>query len=210
MKGKIEEQVEAARLAVEGALANPAIMRKLERFGYTQKELKAGRGLINQVELLSTEQDEGYGSQKEATRQLQAARKELNTAYMRHLSFARLALKEDLKLWDVLHLKGPRKESFAGWIKQVKAFYNNIHRIQPIMEQHGITAAEIEQTKTMMTSLSDFRVQQKSSKSDKQRATGQRQAALKALHQWMHDFLYIARHALKDDKQQLEALGKEV
>jgi hypothetical protein len=210
MKGAIEEQLEEARLAVEGALANPAILRRLEHFGYSQKEIKEGRVLINKVELLSTEQDDGQGTQKDATKQLYAARKELHTIYVRHLSFTRLALPEKNKLWDVLKLHGSRKERFAGWIKQVKAFYNNIHRVQPVLEQHGITAEEIAQAKTMVAAIGSFRVQQKGGKRDKQKATKQRQAALKALQVWMHDFLYIARHALKDDKEQMEALGQVV
>ena len=51
---------------------------------------------------------------------------------------------------------------------------------------------------------------QSKGKSERQQATQQRKAAVKALQKWMSDFLYIARHALKDDKQQLEALGQVV
>jgi len=210
MKGKLEEQLEEVRLAVEGTLANPAIMRKLEKYGYTQKEMKVGKGLIKNVELLTTHQGEGFGVQKSATWQLQEARKEAHTLYMKHLSIARIALRQQAEVWHVLQMNGRRKENISGWLRQVKAFYNNIQRVQPTLEKYNITADEVAQAQTMVEAIASFRVQQSYGKSEKQRATEQRKAAIKALQQWMRDFLYIARHALKDEKQQLEALGQVV
>jgi len=210
MKGKLEEQLEEVRLAVEGALANPSIMRKLEKFGYTQKEMKAGRGLIEKVELIITHQGEGFGTQKNATRQLQEARKEVHVLYMQHLSIARVALHQQPEVWDVLKMHGKRKENMAGWLAQVKAFYNNFHRVQATLEKYNITADEVAQAQTMIEAIVSLRVQQSYGKSEKQRATEQCKEAIRDLQQWMRDFLYIARYALKDEKQQLEALGQVV
>jgi len=210
MKGKIEEQLEEARMAVEGVLANPAILRKLEKFGYNRKSMNEAKKLIGEVELLTASQGEGFGLQKNATRQLREAKKEAHTLYMRHLSIARIALSEQPELWDILQMNGRRKESIAGWLKQVKAFYNNVDRVEAVFALYNITADEIAQAKAMVAAIASFRVQQSSGKSSKQQATEQRKAAIKALHEWMRDFLYIARYALKDEKQQMEALGQVV
>ena len=210
MKTKIEDQLDEVQLAIDGALANPKIRTKLEKFGYTQKVLKEGKGYIEKVNILSTLQDESYGIQKNATKQLLAARQEAHTLYMRHLSIVRIALSQQIELWDVLKLEGARKKNFSGWLGQVNAFYGNISRVQEVIEKHGITQAEIAQVQEMIKAISQFRVEQLNGKSEKEQATKKRKAALKSLQGWMRDFLYIARHALKDDPQQLEALGQVV
>ncbi|KAB8145930.1 hypothetical protein F8S13_02300 [Chloroflexia bacterium SDU3-3] len=46
-----------------------------------------------------------------------------------------------------------------------------------------------------------------SERSDAERATEDRDAALDALEDWLEDFVSVAKVALRDDRQLLEALG---
>jgi len=210
MNRKIDDQLAEVRLAVAGVLENPEIMKKLEKLNYTKKMVQEGNAHINKIEMLGVQQDDGHGLQKSATLQLRAAKTEAHTLYMRHLSIARIALSQHPELWDVLKLKGVRKQAISGWIRQTSAFYNNISRVQDIMDKHGVTADEVAQGKAMIEAIASYQVQQSKGKSQKQQATQERQEARKALQLWMRDFLYIARYALKDNKQQLEALGQVV
>jgi len=210
MNRQIDYQLEEVRMAVEGALANPAILSKLSKFGYTQKVLQEGNALIKEVKRVRTWQAEGYGMQKSATQQLQAARQEAHAMYIRHLSLIRLDLDPQSEYWDVLQLKGVRKQTISGWLGQVTTFYDNIGRVQDILNKHNITPEEIAQAQAMLAAIAAFKVRQSQGKSEKQQATQQRKEAVRALQRWMRDFLYIARFALKDDKQQLEALGQVV
>jgi hypothetical protein len=210
MKGKIVDQLDEVSIAIEGALNDPEIMAKLKKLGYNQEVLKEGKVKVEKVRMLSTRQDEGKGLQKSATKRILAARKEIHTLYMRHLSIARIALSQNVELWDIFKLKGERKRTLAGWLGQVNAFYDNTFRIMDVLEKHGISPEEIAQAQAMTSAIVNHKVKQLSGKSTKQRATKQRKAEIKELQAWMSEFLYIARHALKDDKEQLEALGRVV
>ena len=137
-------------------------------------------------------------------------RQEAHALYIRHLSLIRLDLDPQSEYWDVLQLKGVRKQTISGWLGQVTTFYDNMGRVQDILNKHNITPEEIAQAQAMLAAIAAFRVRQSQGKSEKQQASQQRQEAVKKLQRWMRDFLYIARHALKDDKQQLEALGQVV
>ncbi len=212
MKGTIEKQLEEARMAIRGALANPEILSKISKFGYNQKVLQEGKALLGQIEMLISLQNEGFDAQMQATRQLRQGRKDLNTVYSRHLSMVRVALKEHPEYRKALMLQGVRKQDMAGWLGQVSAFYNHIDRVQTILTRNGVTITpeEFAQGKAMIEAIADLRVQQLAGISNKQRATWQRQEAIQALRQWMKDFLYIARYVLKDNPQQMEALGQTV
>ena len=207
---RIDAQLREVHLAIEGALQNPVILNKLSKVGYTKQVLLQGESLVKEVERLRSWQDEGKGMQKKATKNFRAARQEVHTAYMRHIAIVRLDLDPKSELWDVLKLIGPREQSIAGWLVQVSAFYNNLNRVQEILDAHRITAEEIAQIQAMIQAIDAHQLGQSKGKSEKQRATKQREKALKEVQEWMADFLYIARHALKDDKQLMEALGQVV
>jgi len=210
MSKTIDAQLRELHMAIEGTLENPAIMSKLSKFGYTQKVLQEGSALVKEVKRLRTWQDEGYGMQKSATQQFQSARKEAHATYMRHLSIVRLDLDPQSEYWDVLKIKGPRKQTISGWLGQVTAFYDNIGRVQDILDKHGITEAEVAQAKAMIEAIDAYQVRQSKGKSERQQASVESRKALKAMQKWRSDFFYIARHALQDNKQQLEALGQVV
>ena len=210
MSKKIDAQLREVHMAIEGVLENPAIMNKIAKFGYNQKVLLEGQALIKEVKRLRTWQAEGYGMQKSATQQFQAARQEAHAIYMRHLSIIRLDLDPQSEHWDVLQLNGMRQRSISGWLAQVSTFYDNLGRVQHILDKHNITAEEIAQIQAMIEALDAYQVRQSKGKSEKQQASEQSRKALKALQKWRRDFLYIARYALQDDKQQLEALGQVV
>jgi hypothetical protein len=207
---KIDDQLREVHMAIEGALQNPAILHKLAKFGYNQKVLLEGAALVKEVKRLRKWQAEGFGIQKTATQQFRAARQEVHTLYMRHLNIVRIDLNPQSEHGDVLQLKGPRKQSLSGWLAQVSAFYDNIALVQEILDAHNITAEEIAQIQAMIAAIDAHKVRQSHGKSEKQQASEQSQKALKALQKWRRDFLYIARYALQDDKQQLEALGQVV
>ncbi len=90
------------------------------------------------------------------------------------------------------------------------AFYKNVDRVQDLMERYGITAAEIAQGKAMVAAIGSLQARQLHCKSQKHHATRQQRAALRALHSWVRDFLYVARFVMKDEPALMVALGQRV
>jgi len=122
----------------------------------------------------------------------------------------RLDLAPQSEYRDVLKINGPRKQTISGWLGQVTAFYDNIGRVQDILDKHGITEAEVAQAKAMIKAIDAYQLRQSKGKSERQQASAESREALKAMRKWRRDFFYTARHALQENKQQLEALGQVV
>jgi transcriptional antiterminator len=107
-----------------------------------------------------------------------------------------------------LQLKGNRKRDWAGWTAQVFSFYSRVEAEGMVMmKKHGAKAEEVAQGKAMAEALMAIHQQKKSNAGDAQSATQKRDEALKALERWIADFKKVARVALQDDPQLLEALG---
>ena len=206
-KQTIDNSLERARIAIEGAMAQPELMKKLAKHGYDAKKMQEGMSLHQQIRLCDTARWEGMGGQKKVTQDFIQIRQDIDTAFDYHRQVARLALRDDATLWDMLQLNGARKRTVASWLQQAQAFYGNIHRVMEAMNFRGVSQEELEQVRAMVEAAANLRVRQASKKGDSQSAAAQKKKLIKELDVWMRDFLYIARFAAKDDAQQLEALG---
>ncbi len=209
-KNTIDNSLEKARIAIEGALGQPEMLKKMAKHGYDLKKIMEGKALHDQVKLFATAKSEGIGGQKKSTRDFARIREDIDEKYAYHLEVARLALREDSSLWDMLQLKGVRKRTVAGWLQQVQAFYGNIHRVMEAMNFRGVSQEELAQVQAMVEAAATLRIRQASKKGESQSATAQKKKMKAALDLWMKDFFYIARFVAKDDMQQLEALGMVV
>lgn len=207
MKKTMERELESARIAIESALNYPDILKKLSKFGYDRRKLQEGRAICEELRMVTSRRGKGYGTQKQATRHYQQARQETHALYMYHVSIARLALIDRHDMWDVLRLNGRRKTDIAGWLEQVRAFYGNINQVADIMAKYNVGPEELARAREMVVAVADFRIHQVLGKSEAQQATQQRRRLRQQLQQWMRNYIYIARFALKDDEQQLEAMG---
>lgn len=204
-KFSLEAKLERARIAIEGALNHPGALNKLANYGYDAKKLYEGKALCEQINMLCHIQNEGQGEQKGVSSDFAQACQEINTLYRYHLNIAKISLQNDRNLWDVLQLQGPRNKSIPGWLSQVKAFYYNIHRVTTQMKQRGVTEEELMQVKTMIEAA--ICIRKAFNKAEREATTENTQALEKKLDAWMNDYFSTAKSTLKDNKQQMEALG---
>jgi len=207
MSNKVEQQLTDAQIVIDNALNNPSIRKQLESYGYDVKRIKAGKELREKAMMLHSAQKKEYGVQYGATDALLAARQEAATLYKKHLTLARMALPGNRGAWNTLQLNGARKRNFAGWVSQARVFYTNVLDIAAELETFGVTQAELETGQAMIEAVADARARQQQGKSKAQQTTRQRNEALQALNQWMDDFMTVARIALRESPQELEALG---
>ncbi|MDF9796848.1 hypothetical protein OKW21_002111 [Catalinimonas alkaloidigena] len=202
-KGWVQTSLEATRQHAE-------IQSSMQGFGYDEAKLGIADNLLGEVEKWDSLYFEHLGGQKKATRDMKEARREVNTRYLKHRKVARIALEGRSDLWDLLKIEGPRKLSLPEWLGQVKAFYYHYDRAADILKKYNISRSEVDQTIAMIEAIEDYRVQQSLSRSRAQEATQKRDQYSRELDQWMREFMYVAKLALKDSPQYLEALGKTV
>ena len=207
MKRGINYELENARLAIEGALSNPDILKKLQELGYSRKEILVGKGLYEKTKLLKNLRNKEDSDKCNVTSGLHAAQREADLIYKKHVKMARLAIPKDRKHWLVLELSGLRKKDLTGWLDQTQSFYAHLEPVAALLAQHGVAPEELAQAKAMIEAVAAARVEQNKGVSDVQHTKEQRDIALKELRQWMKKFIKAARYAFDDNKQKLEALG---
>ena len=206
-KTSIYDELEYHRLIINGALANPMILKKLSALGYDRKAILEGQQLFMKMKAQQQERETGENSQKASTRQMRQVRQEADARYMAHVKMARLIVPKESQDWNDMKLSGQRRKDMAGWLIQTQAFYEHAPAVEEALAQRGITREELTQVQKMIEAVSEARVEQNRRKGSKQVAKVRRDEERKALQQWMSKFIRAARYAFEDDKQQLEALG---
>lgn len=206
----IEERLRLARLAIEGAVSTPEIQKALEEFGYDAATMKTGKALLDEATEILNQHKMKYGEQYEATAEINDAVEIANKAYVKALTVARIAFKNDSKADKALMLSGSRKQSFSGWLPMVRQFFDNLLASPEWikkMERFKYDRNKIESDKALVDTVLDLEVKQNQKKGEAQSYTKIRDEKLDALYEWVSDFKDIAFAALDDRQQLLEKLG---
>ena len=209
-KRTIADRLAAARLAIEGALADPEVLAELSVFGYEQTRIEEGLALYQETRSLNEAQMAKYGDQYDATANVNSAWEIADSEFAVSRRIARIAMKDNLKALGSLRLNESRKKRFAKWTVQAEAFYNNLLAEPALITQmgrFGYDQARLEAEAAQVRSVIDADVVQEGAKGQAQEGTLMRDEKLDALDEWMSDFKAVARIALTDNPQRLEKLG---
>ena len=208
IKKTIEARLLQADLLVANAAKHPRVKQQMELFGYTAARMQELQDMLYEVEALKAEKKNFYGQKRALTKQMAADVNALKALYMEHLTVARFVFRKDAYMQDLLELRGKRKTDWAGWLAQANSFYTGAEASAlAVMKKNGVTAEEIAQGKAMADALRAAYQARKSNAGNAQSATQRRDEVLKTLDRWVSDYKKIARVALQDDPQLLEALG---
>lgn len=206
----INERIEFATTAIMNATNNAPIREALDAFGYDAETLKQGETLLESLKTLHAQQQQEYNEQRYAISARDALRDEINEQYIKHIKLARVAFKNNPDHLIALGLVGSRLQSYPGWKGQVTTFYNSATKNSEIttgLARFKITEVHFNAMQTKLTELGNAEGKHQTEASEAEKATLDRNKALEALDNWMSDFQEVAKIALEDDPQRLEALG---
>ncbi|MFY0686250.1 MAG: hypothetical protein JXQ90_03745 [Cyclobacteriaceae bacterium] len=199
-----------ARVALENAQQDSNVAAALTAFGYGPEKITEGVALLDTAEELHQQQKKEYGEQYAATDALDLALNTANKNYMRYVKLSRVVLKDDRGAWEALQLSGRRLKTYSGWIKQAKIFYTNamanaasLNKLEDI----NIGVPQLQAGLQEVTQVEQLLSTQLREMGEAQSATLNRDKAMETLMDYMSDFTSIARIALENDPQYLEALG---
>lgn len=210
MKKNVFAEINAARNLVENTLKHPALQKKMADFYYDRKKMLEGRTLYQHLEMLQLAKQDKYGSQYASTDVFHKDLASAKNLYKRHLKMARLIFEDQRGTAETLQIRGKRKTDLDGWLGQAHSFYSRIGTYMEEVTRYNMTEEEFTQAGAMVEALYTTRQQQLQSKGEAQDATEKRNAARRALNQWISRFKKTARIALQDDPQLLEVLGISV
>lgn len=210
LRQSIDSFLQQVRLGVENAENVPAITSALALYGFNAARIKAGADLLAAAETLQAAQVKEYGEQYQATTALDKAQAAADKLYGLHRRLAKLALRDEPEAQKKLLLHERKKESLDPWLGQAGVFYKNVlddPDVLAALAKYNVTEAQLVEGQTAVVAVASLNAVQEKEKSDAQKATKARDAALDSLEDWYVEFRELAQIALEDDSQRLEALG---
>jgi len=210
MSKKIGKLMLFSSTAIHNASTSEKVSKAIAMFGYSPSKLKAGKSLLATVEKLVALQKKAYGLKLGAYQVKTNSKDIANEVYIPYVKIARIALKSDKGAFQALELHGKRKRGYVAWLAQAKTFYTNVLANQDYkaaMANFGITQKKLLAALNLVIKADDALAHYKKATGEAQNATERRNIAIKALEEWMKDFIAIAKIALEDQPQMMEVLG---
>jgi hypothetical protein len=191
-------------------LNTPEVLRKLALFGYAEEQITEGKKLLEKAKQMLSIQVEEYSDQYAATDALSKEWAVVYPKYMITLKVVRIAFKGKVDMLARFKATGKRRKSFSGWLMDTIIFYTNLLDTPVALERmsrFGYTVERLQEEFAAVKELEILHSRKLTEKGEAQQSTVERDKVLDELYDWYSDFRAIARVALYDTPQLLEALG---
>ncbi len=209
----IDSRLEDSLLKIKVSRTDEQIRAYLLPYGYDEPQYTAGKDLYDAAFNLHQENKRELKEQMESTEQFNVGFEELYAFYMRDLSVARVAFKENFAMQRRLDAVGSRKSTYTGLVGQIRTFYNTVSTDTSAAEgmaRYGRTAELLQANIAKLNGVAELKKNQICESAEAQLATEKRDEALENLSAWISDLISIARVALADELQLLEKLNIKV
>jgi hypothetical protein len=205
---------DAARLhnienGISGARNHPEILERMNSYGYTAERITGGEELLKNARRQVARHSEEYSEQYVATEELEKSRATTYTEYIITLKVVRVAFKNQPGKLPDFNATGRRKRSLSGWLNDARVMYTNLQSPEAleVMSKYGYTSERLQKEYQQVEEVSQLHSKRLAETSGAQQSTQERDAAIDEVCNWFSDFRAIARVALYDKPQLLEALG---
>ena len=200
----------SAQVAIENVRGDAEMAAVMARFGYEMKKMDEAKALLDESRKLVNSQKKEYGEQFAATDELDKAWTEADSAYIKSLKMARVALQDHVQARASMMIDGSRRQSLSGWIQQAEAFYGNLLDDPELiagMAKFGYTQETLSAEYDLVKKVGEKNLKQKKETGEAQKATEARDSRIDELGKWLSDFRAVAKIAFSDDPQMLEKIG---
>ena len=198
---------------IEGAQNNSEIQERMTKYGYTPERIGAGKQLLIKARQLTAYHTEKYGNKYSATDEMAHVWTATYGDYMVTVKVVRVAFRKQPGRLQEFKATGLRRRSLSGWLSDARVMYENLlHAPDALteMEKYGYTEERLVAEQERVEEVARLHNRQLSETGAAQQLTQDRDQAIDALCNWFSDFRAIARIALYDKPQWLEALGIRV
>lgn len=205
--------LEQYRVTFENTELQPQIASTMAEYGYDPATIAVGKELYDKVRL-------AYATNKNETDETFAAyaafenkRKQLNDIYSAHRKRAKVVFREDPVTANKLGIAGAMPKAYLSWLETISKFYDKTTTdvaLQTQLSQLKITLDELNAAKALLPEVESLRAVYLKEKGESQDATTIKDIAFAKLDDWMRKFYAVAKIALEDNPQLLEAFGKTI
>ena len=205
--------LEQYRVTFENTESQPQIASTMAEYGYDSTKVAEGKALYDTTRL-------AYDSNKTETDEEAAAyavfaskEDQLAKIYAEHRKKAKVVFRNDTVTADKLEITGSLPLAYVKWLETVRKFYNisvSNPDIQTNLSRLKITSDDLNAAQALIPEVEAARAAYLKEKGESQDATTIKDTAFAKLDDWMSEFYAIAKIAMEDNPQLLEALGKVV
>jgi len=205
--------LEAYRVALENVTAQERIASKMLELGYDDAVLAEGRNLLKETleKYQSNRQEESERS--DAFDRFTSLWGELDQTYTLHRKKVKVIFKSEPALLEKLGSDKQIPSPYVKWVQVLKTFYNALLadvEIQQKVKRLKLSVEDIQAALFKIDQLDKARAEYIKEKGESQDATQIKNDAFARMDSWMSEFYAVARIALDDSPQLLEAIGKPV
>lgn len=202
--------LEKYRVTFENTEAQPQIASTMAEYGYTPAKMAEGKTLYIETRTAfdsnKTETDEEVA----AYAVFESKEDQLAKIYADHRKKAKVVFRNDTVTAEKLEITGSVPLAYVKWLETVKKFYSTAiaeSDIQTKLSQLKVTLVDLNAAQAFIPAVEAARANYLKEKGESQDATAKKDAAFAKLDDWMSEFYAIARIAMEDSPQLLEALG---
>jgi hypothetical protein len=199
-------------VALENAEEQPGIAAKMAELSYDSEKIAEGKSLLAQTMQVYMKNKTEDVETSEASAKFKTDRELLEKTFRRHRRKARVVFRKDPVMLQRLAIDDDVPGAYAKLMETVSVFYSEAGKPDVLdkLARLGITGKDISGGMELASSVSDDRNNYLREVGESEAATKAKDAAMAAMQDWMTEFYAVARIALEDQPQLLEALGRPV
>ena len=200
----IDDQLSAAKLAIDISLADVEIIALVGPYGYTAEKLRQGKQLFLAADEAVHAQGRAASAQLAASDAVDAAKARAVKAYQDLAKIARATLPSTAL--PGLSLDKAMPQGTAAFRAAASQLFDNAADIASLAA-YGYDAAKLAAESAKLTAFEDANRAQETAKTVAKAATVAQNEALKALNKWTAQYIKVARVALSGQSEMLGRLG---
>jgi hypothetical protein len=198
--------LEQYRVTFENTESQPQIASTMAEYG----KVAEGKTLYETTRLAfdsnQTETDEASASYAV----FETKKDQLDNTYSTHRKKAKVVFRDDSVTADKLEISGTMPVAYVKWLESVRKFYKIAIAdpdIQTKLARLKISLDDLNAAKALIPEVETLRAKYLKEKGESQDATTVKDTAFAKLDDWMSEFYAVAKIAMEDNPQLLEALG---
>lgn len=206
----IATQLNTARLAINNTVNNPALLTRVQEYGYTAERFAEGQALLAAANAAVNAQRVAAGELRRAVADLGSTELAARDRFQTLARLARAMFAPGSPQRVALGMAGSTPRSTSAFLSAAERMYGNAlgkPDLQATLGAYGFDAARLTADHAKMTALATALEARGAAAGAAQAATRAQNAALLALAKWVGLYMKVARIALSDAPEQLVSLG---
>ena len=204
------QALEQYRVTFENTASQTQISTTMAEFGYDSATMAIGKAYYDTTRQAFDSNIKETDESTAAYNVFDSKKKELAAVYSSHRKKAKVVFRNDSVTADKLEISGSLPQAHIKWLETVKKFYSialTYMDIQTKLSRLKVTLADLTAASALIPEVEATRAAYLKEKGESQDATTIKDAAFAKLDDWMSEFYAVAKIAMEDNPQLLEALG---